>query len=48
MWFAYTNNFANWHVQKIEKYRNHQKQTQKQSVLHLGLCIEVIQETRRF
>jgi hypothetical protein len=21
MWFAYTNNFANWHVLKIEKYK---------------------------
>jgi hypothetical protein len=32
MWFAYTNNFANWHVLKIEKVGNHRrKQIEKQS-----------------
>jgi hypothetical protein len=48
MWFAYTNNFANWHVLKIEKYRNHQNKLKNKVFFTWGLCIEIIQETKDF
>jgi hypothetical protein len=47
MWFAYTNNFANWHILKIEKYRNHRrKQIEKQSIFVEDYAVEVIQRKK--
>jgi hypothetical protein len=49
MWFAYTNNFANWHILKIEKYRNHRRKQIENKVSSLeDYAVEVIQETKDF
>jgi hypothetical protein len=49
MWFAYTNNFANWHVLKIEKVKEiiaENKLKNKVSSLE-DFAIEIIQETEK-
>jgi hypothetical protein len=49
MWFAYTNNFANWHVLKIEKVQEiiaENKLKNKVSSLE-DYAIEIIQETEK-
>ncbi len=49
MWFAYTNNFANWHVLKIEKVQEiiaENKQKKKVSALE-DFAIEIIQEREK-
>jgi hypothetical protein len=49
MWFAYTNNFANWHVLKIEKVQEiiaENKLKNKVSALE-DYAIEITQEVER-
>ena len=49
MWFAYTNNFANWHVLKIEKVQEiiaENKLKNKVSALE-DYAIEIVQETEK-
>jgi hypothetical protein len=49
MWFAYTNNFANWHILKIEKVQEiiaENKLKKKVSSLE-DYAVEVIQETEK-
>ena len=49
MWFAYTNNFSNWHVLKIDKVREimaENKLKNKVSALE-DYAIEIIQETEK-
>ena len=49
MWFAYTNNFANWHVLKIDKVKEiiaENKLKNKVSSLE-DFAIEIIQETEK-
>jgi hypothetical protein len=47
MWFAYTNNFANWHILKL-KSRNHRRKQIENKVSSLeDYAVEVIQETEK-
>jgi hypothetical protein len=47
MWFAYTNNFANWHVLKIEKYKEIIAENKLKNKVSFRRIIEIIQETEK-
>jgi hypothetical protein len=48
MWFAYTNNFANWHILKLKSTGNHRRKQIENKVSSLeDYAVEVIQETEK-
>jgi hypothetical protein len=48
MWFAYTNNFANWHILKLKSTGNHRRKQIENKVSSLeDYAVEVIQENRK-